>query len=193
MTYASHAEPVQQSGYMMRAYKASVPSQNARRTVALLAALALRGHRECPGRLAGAPLTAWACVPSLPPKGDASHALRKILKALARPGSVEIALRGVDHPTDPRELNASNFIVDPAAAPGAHVLLVDDTWTGGGHAQSAALSLRNTGVTHVSLLVLARWLTVGYGDTTTSWMRSRLTTPDYDTNVCPWTQGGCPT
>lgn len=79
----------------------------------------------------------------------------------------------------------------PVASFGHHVLLIDDTWTGGGHVTSAALALRAGGAAHVSVLVLARWLAIGWGATTLAWARSRLTEPDFNPNLCPWTQGPC--
>lgn len=39
-----------------------------------------------------------------------------------------------------------------------HVLLIEDTWTSGGNAQSAALALRRAGAASVTILALARWL-----------------------------------
>lgn len=192
MTYASYGKPIEQSGHVMRAYKANLPSHTAWRTVFLLAALAVRGHRHCPERLVGSRPTAWASVPSLPPKGQGIHPLHNILTQLAKPGSKEIALSGVDDPTEPREIDVTHFRVETAVPAQTHVLLIDDTWTGGGHSQSAALALRAAGARHVSLLVLARWLSPGYGDTTSTWMHSHLTAPDYDATICPWTQGACP-
>ena len=43
------------------------------------------------------------------------------------------------------------------------MLLIDDTWTSGGHAQSAALALRQAGATRISALIVARWLTDDLG------------------------------
>ena len=74
MTYASHADPIQQSGRIMRDYKLPVfPSGSAVRAVTLLAALALQSHRICPGRLVGDDPAVWALVPSLPPKLSRDH------------------------------------------------------------------------------------------------------------------------
>lgn len=60
-----------------------------------------------------------------------------------------------------------------------------------GHAQSAALALRAAGAERITLLVLARWLTVGFGETTPAWLRAHLT-PDFDATICPYTAGNCP-
>jgi hypothetical protein len=192
MTYASWADPIRQSGRVMRGYKADIPVPSAERTVSLLTALAVQGHRDCPSHLAGTPLTAWAHVPSLPPKETEIHPLAQVLRALSRPGSSEIILRGIDNPENPRAVSASNFTVQSPMRPSAHVLLIDDTWTTGGHAHSATLALRTAGAAHVSLLVLARWLSPEWGDTTQSWIRTHLDRVDYDPTICPWTQTTCP-
>lgn len=54
-----------------------------------------------------------------------------------------------------------HFTVTSNNADGRHVLLIDDTWTSGGHALSATLALRASGADQISVLVLARWLTLG--------------------------------
>lgn len=193
MTYASREAPIEQSGRVMHGYKArdGLVSPNAIRTVSLLTALGLQGHRHCPGRLVGAPVTRWATVPSLPPKpGD--HPLNTIVRPLANRPDAEICLRGIDNPGNPRDLRATNFTVQTPIPAGTHVLLIDDTWTSGGHAQSAALALRAAGAAHVSLLALARWLRVPWEATTTTWMKTHFAGADYDPTICPWTRGPCP-
>ena len=47
---------------------------------------------------------------------------------------------------------------------GARVLLVDDTWTTGSRAQSAALALGEAGAHDVALVVLGRHINRGFGD-----------------------------
>jgi orotate phosphoribosyltransferase len=70
------------------------------------------------------------------------------------------------------------------------VLLIDDTWTTGGHAQSAVLALRKAGATRVSVLVVARWLKEDYGDNKK--FIAELANRDYDPDICPWTGAACP-
>ena len=93
---------------------------------------------------------------------------------------------------NPRDINVNHYSAEPATATGHHVLLIDDTWTGGGHVTSAAMALKAAGATYVSVLVLARWLSIGWEATTTGWAKTRLAGPDYDPDVCPWTQATCP-
>lgn len=194
MTYAGYLDPITQSGRVMRGYKnpAFPGGGTYRQTVSLLAALGLIGHVDCPGRLTGTPVSAWATVPSLPPKhGQATHPLNEIVGQLAKQGAIEVTLTAAETASNPREINASHYTADGNAA-GQHVLVIDDTWTGGGHATSAALAVRAAGGTHVSVLVLARWLSIGWEATTTAWARQRLIAPDFQPAVCPWTHGLCP-
>ncbi|WP_345678341.1 hypothetical protein [Yinghuangia aomiensis] len=54
------------------------------------------------------------------------------------------------------------------------VLLVDDTWTTGNHAQSAASALKAAGAGRVAVVVLGRHLNTDFGDTATHVERARL-------------------
>lgn len=194
LTYAGYLEPITQSGRVMRGYKnpAFPGGGTYRQTVTLLAALGLIGHVACPGKLTGVAISAWATVPSLPSRSHYPvHPLNEIVRGLAKPGAVEVTLTPAESVTNPREINGAHYSASPAAA-GHHVLIIDDTWTGGGHATSAALATRAAGATHASVLVLARWLSIGWEATTTGWARQRLTFPDFQPTVCPWTQGSCP-
>ena len=194
MTYAGYLDPITQSGWVMRGYKnpAYPGGGTYRQTVALLAALGLVGHVECPGRILGTHLSAWATVSSLPPKpGLTPHPLNDIVVQLAKAGSIEVTLTAATTVSNPRDINAGHYTASANAA-GQHVLVIDDTWTSGGHAMSAALAVRAAGATHVSLLVLARWLSIGWEATTTAWAKNNLASPDFQPGVCPWTQGACP-
>jgi len=193
MAYAGYMDPISQSGHLMRGYKNPyILSGVHHQTVALMAALGLMGHVECPGRLLAAPVSAWATVPSLPPKpGQTQHTLNGIVSRLARYGAAEVVLTAAATAPYPREVSRAHYAASPNAG-GQHVLMIDDTWTGGGHATSAALALRDAGATHVSVLVLARWLSNGWEATTPQWAKQELTRPDFNPAVCPWTQGPCP-
>lgn len=193
MAYASYLDPITQSGHLMRGYKnLQIQSGFHRQTVALMAALGLLGHVACPGVLTGVPVSAWATVPSLPPKpGLPTHALHDIVGKLARQGATEVTLTAATSVADPRDVNPDHYTASRNAA-GKHVLVIDDTWTGGGHATSAALAVRAAGATRVSVLVLARWLANGWEQTTPLWAKQELTHPDFNPGICPWTQGPCP-
>lgn len=90
----------------------------------------------------------------------------------------------------PRAINADHFSTGMVLPPGRHVMVIDDTWATGGHAQSAALALRKAGAARVSVLVVARWIKQDYGDN--KQFIADLRTLDYDPGICPWTGGECP-
>jgi hypothetical protein len=192
MSYAGYLSPITQSGHTMRGYKnPTIPRSGPWQTVVLLAALGLQGHSHCPGRLLGVPVTTWATVPSLPRKPQ-PHSLNEIARGLTRAPESEIVLLGSQSVVDPRAVNAGHFRVVAGNPQGSHVLLIDDTWTSGGHVISATEALRAAGASHVSALVLARWLTLGWDATTERWANDHLKLPDYQADVCPWTQAECP-
>lgn len=90
-----------------------------------------------------------------------------------------------------RNVNAGKFTVDLAAdVAGRHVLVIDDVWTTGSNAQSAALTLRRAGAAAVSVLIIGRWLNPR-NRLTQRFIRHRLGAP-YDCHVCPVTGGVCP-
>jgi Predicted amidophosphoribosyltransferases len=176
-----------QSAYIMRSYKAAPPVQEHRRVVGLLCLLALAQHGDCPSELVGSPVTHWSTVPSLPAR-PISHPLRQIVVNLA-PG-VEAPLIAANKVANSRSLSDKHFHAAAALPSGAHVLLIEDTWASGGHAQSAALALRAAGAAHVSVLVVARWINEGYGSNA-RFVQERLT-QDFDPLICPWTGSTCP-
>ncbi|MFC9971695.1 hypothetical protein ACFVH6_12450 [Spirillospora sp. NPDC127200] len=174
-----------QSGYVMRGYKAPRRLDAHYSVVATLMIFALLRHARCSEAAANAEVTHWASVPSLPAK-PGEHPFHRIVKNHA-PG-VEAPLRAAERTTDKRAVNANHFALDGTLPPGAHVLLLDDTWTKGGHAQSAALALRKAGAEKVSVLVAARWVNPGYRDNS-AFIKAL---PDYEPDICPWTGSGCP-
>jgi hypothetical protein len=184
LTYAARGR---QSGYVMRAYKAQPPVEEHRLVVLLLSFIACAEHLSCCAAVVGAPVTHWATVPSLPPKpGQGEHPLHNLVKGLLP--APEVTLSAAGNVTSPRDFKAGHFSVADQLPPGAHVLLFDDTWASGGHAQSAALAVRAAGAGHVSVVVIARWVNEDYGDNAK--FLSGL--PDYDPRICPWTGGACP-
>jgi hypothetical protein len=173
---------------IMRGYKAPRPLEEHRTVVALLVLLALSKHGQCPGALVGTAVTHWATVvPSLPAK-PGEHPLHAIASGIAP--WLEVPLASAASTPQPRALNPDHFHNHGQLPPGAHVLLIDDAWASGGHAQSAALALRATGAARVSLLVVARWVKEDYGNNAT--LLRDLADRDYDPEVCPWTGSACP-
>jgi hypothetical protein len=187
----TYAVAGQQAGYVMRGYKAAPPVEEHRNVVALTAILGLGLHAECAGRRLGAQVTHWATIPSLPAR-DGAHPLRALVAQVA-PGQ-EVTLTAAAATQDARAINADHFVAD-AVLDGGHLLLIDDTWASGGHAQSAVLAGRRAGAMHVSVLAVARWIDPGWQiptyETSAGFVRVRCT-GDYDPSVCPWTGGACP-
>jgi len=112
----------------------------------------LRDHGACLWRAAGITgPTHLAVVPTARGRPGV-HPLRELIDAYlalpwaelsARPGGVQV-----------RDLDPDRFSVGPM--PGAAVLLIDDTWTTGSSAQSAAMALRRAGACSVVTVVLGR-------------------------------------
>jgi hypothetical protein len=135
----------------------------ARRLSVDLAAVLWRylvAHESCVARVAGtAAFDLVATVPSGNRTRDEHHPLRRIVGELVGPtrgrherllrrSGVDVAERAFDagkyEPT--RELN------------GQAVLLIDDTWTTGANAQSAAAALRQAGAGPIAAVVIGRHL-----------------------------------
>jgi len=187
VAFLSYAVAGQQSGYVMRGYKAPRPLEEHRTIVALLLLVALSGHASCPGALAGKPVTHWATVPSLPAKRG-EHPFHALVSKIA--SWPEAPLIAAANAPQPRVISPEHFRPSGQLPPSAHVLVLDDTWATGGHAQSAALGLHSAGAAHVSLLVVARWINTDYRDNA-AFLRT-LADRDYDPEICPWTGGECP-
>lgn len=63
---------------------------------------------------------------------------------------------------------------------GAAVLLIDDTWTTGGNAQSAALALRAAGAGKVAIVVIGRHFDRSFGDCEAYYRQARSTSFTWD-------------
>lgn len=184
--FLTYAVAGQESGYLMRGYKARPPVAEHEMVVGLLR-LALEAHTGCAGILGSLNVTHWATVPSLPPK-PYEHPLRRLVINKAR--GTEAPLVAAAAIQQPRAVHADHFACNVPLPRRSHVLLIDDTWTTGGHAQSAVLALRKAGATRVSVLVVARWLKEDYGDN--KQFIADMRTRDFDARICPWTGGSCP-
>jgi hypothetical protein len=142
-------------------------------------------HLRCMLDTDGVAPTHWATVPSLK-RHDRDHPLRTIAAPLLR-GLAEVAVAAAPDPQSPRGLRPSNLLVPRAKRP--HVLLLDDTWVGGGHVQSAAAALKLAGARRVTTLVLARWLDPGWSHTG-KFIQEQLQT-DFDPDICPFSGRPC--
>src|SRR5262249_21364588 len=100
----------------------------------------LRDHGSCVSRAAGmtgmSGPTHVAAVPTARGR-PGSHPLRALVAPYLRSPWAELTTRSRDEGT--RDLDPGRFAA--IAVPGASVLLLDDTWTTGASAQSAAMAL----------------------------------------------------
>lgn len=77
-----------------------------------------------------------------------------------------------------------------AALWGENVLVIDDTWTSGNHAQSASAALKAACARSVAIVVLGRHLNISYGDTATLVEQARLRRFSWDACALrPWHHG----
>jgi hypothetical protein len=100
-----------------------------------------------------------ACVVPSSRGRPGPHPLQELLRGcLALPWAVLLTQPGADpwmRALDPGRFRAARPL------PGAAVLLLDDTWTSGGSAQSAAVALKRAGARSVATVVLGRHLPGG--------------------------------
>ncbi|MCW2653596.1 MAG: hypothetical protein QOE41_4136 [Mycobacterium sp.] len=151
--------------------------------------LAIWEHERCLGVMAGVPVSLRVAIPSLSGR-TGTHpfvTLARWMNAI----SPSIALVPRPGALCDRVVTADKFVLEPGLRlDGQHVLVLDDTWTTGSNAQSAALALRRAGAERVSVLVVGRWLSPGYG-ATAAFISERLQR-DFDPDICPVTGAGCP-
>jgi predicted amidophosphoribosyltransferase len=156
--------------------------------IADLLQTAIQLHENCFGAVVGVPVTARTVVPSLTCRCGV-HPLASIAESigvLAGPALIP----GCDARCD-RRVRADKFAVNsPSEVADRHVLVLDDVWTTGSNAQSAALAMRRAGAAFVSVLVIGRWLSPG-SVLTQQFLAARLDAR-YDPHVCPVTGGRCP-
>lgn len=167
--------------------------RRAARAIANLAALVYSFqavHAECPGRYLGHPVSAKAVMPSL--RGNSGVTLVQMAQNFL-PQTwplITISATGV-YGDAGRSLDPAHFRVDrPASVRGKHVLVLDDTWVTGAHAQSLAIALRRAGAARITVLPICRLLSptwnanVNYRDS----KHRRLWSAD----TCPVTGDVCP-
>jgi hypothetical protein len=154
VAYAPKGGPYARSLWV---YKSGLPdAPAARRALTVLLVVFLRQHGGCVWRQAGwlGP-THLAVVPS--GRGRSGpHPLRALAQPYLRLPWASLSAQpgagGHARDLDPQRFRAGRL-------DGARVLLLDDTWTTGASAQSAAMALRRAGATDVAIVVLGRHLT----------------------------------
>lgn len=139
-----------------------------RMTVGLAAVLwrFLKAHEGCAATAAGVPaFELVTTVPSGERSRDEGHPLRRIVGRLVGPtrGRYLSLLRRSSLAVAAREVNPHKFEA-LRGLDGEPVLLIDDTWTTGSSARSAAAALRQAGAGPVAVVVIGRYLNRGWGD-----------------------------
>jgi hypothetical protein len=153
----------------------AIPAGPALGLLALLLVF-LRDHGACLWRAAGmtAP-THIAVVPTARGRPGV-HPLRGLIAPYVAIPWAELSARPADRQA--RDLDPDRFSAAPL--PRARVLLVDDTWTTGASAQSAAMALRRSGAVRVVTVVLGRHVAKASGGAAAFWQQPM-----------PFLAGGC--
>jgi predicted amidophosphoribosyltransferase len=135
----------------------------ARRLQAILAAILWRfltGHEACVAKTTGTSrFDLVTTVPSGDPTRDEGHPLRTIVGELVAPtrDRYHRLLRRTGAQIGPRSFNPDKFEAI-RRFDGQAILLIDDTWTTGASAQSAAAALKAAGAGPVAAVVIGRHL-----------------------------------
>ncbi len=190
LTYAAYGNLNwnNQAYTIVRGYKAEKPGPGSIEMMENLLILGLRGHAGCSRTILGASSRSWAVVPS----NKGRTALAEMVRRIAQSTADEILVNSRDDAAD-REFDPDRWQV-PAweAAPPDHVLIIDDSWATGSHAQSLAASFKRTGVEMVSIFTVARLLSYEWSENR-AFERERLRDVIFDWTKCPWTNDGvCP-
>jgi predicted amidophosphoribosyltransferase len=160
MAPISYSVAHEQLHHALAGYK-RLPSAVAHRLEIELAAVLWRhlaAHERCLAQAAGTHgFELVTTVPSSSGERDAVHPLHRIAGRLAGPtrSRHERLLRRTGTSVAPREFNAHKYEAVAELA-GRSVLLIDDTWTTGANARSAAAALKMAGAGAVAALVIGR-------------------------------------
>jgi len=103
-------------------------------------------------------------VPSSDRDHDATHPLHRMVGELVQPVQPRYArlLGRTGTAVTPHRFHAERYRASADAA-GRSVLLIDDTWTTGANAQSAAAALKAAGAERVAVLVIGRYVNREWG------------------------------
>ncbi len=121
----------------------------------------LAAHEHCVATAADT--ESFELVTTVPSTGGRRrHPFARIvgdLVAVTRERYAELLIADPAVPAD-RNLHADRYLTldgrHASDVAGADILLLDDTWTRGGRAQSAAVALKKAGAAHVAIVVLGR-------------------------------------
>lgn len=155
-----------QASKMLRDYK-DHSSRLRRAECATVLTMLLRStlstHERCVEAAVGLPIGVRTVIPSLTWRPGA-HPFTAVARDTGM--AVDELLTGAVSATCHRVVDPTKFVVlDVDAVASRHVLVLDDIWTTGSNAQSAALALRTAGAAAVSVVVVGRWLNPDYPPT----------------------------
>jgi len=145
----------------------------------------LADHERCIAAATGVPaFPIVTTVPSSSRERDERHPLRHIVGELGLPTRDRFArlLTRSDASVDDRTISAEKYLAAHALS-GEPVLLVDDTWTTGANAQSAAAALRHAGAGSIALVVIGRHIKRDWEDNAE---RLRALPRPFDWAECAW-------
>ncbi|HZE04727.1 MAG TPA: hypothetical protein VE127_05860 [Solirubrobacteraceae bacterium] len=165
MVPISYSVAGEQMHHALAGYK-RLHGASARRLTLGLAAVLWRHlalHESCVKRAANVEtFTLVTIVPSGIPERDAAHPLHELVSLVAPlQDRYERVLRRSDTPAAPHEFQADKYEL-VCDVNGRSVLLIDDTWTKGANAQSAAAALKAAGATTVAAVVIGRHVNRGW-------------------------------
>lgn len=181
-----YADELSQSYRTMRGYKEPGTRATFEPIVQALLAVGLRGHFTCANKLAGTEDSGWAVVPST--KGRTVFV--DLVRGLATSPTSEVRVSLVG-PKPDRVLKPASWAIEPGETLPAHVVVIDDAWVSGASSQSLAVTLKQAGVSRISILSVARILSPQWGPNG-PFLGNVLRSLPYDWTICPWTLGACP-
>jgi predicted amidophosphoribosyltransferase len=180
----SYSVAHEQLHHALAGYKRPPPDAAGRFEVELAAVLwrYLHKHEGCIADQAGTEsFDLVTTVPSSTREREAAHPMQRIVGELSEPTRDRYAslLRRSAAVCEPRELSPAKFVATRGLA-GATVLLVDDTWTTGANARSAAAALKAAGARTVAAVVIGRHVKRDWADNDLR-LRTLLSPFDWDT------------
>jgi predicted amidophosphoribosyltransferase len=140
----------------------------ARYLTAVLAAILWRHvkeHESCLARAVGVPaFDVVTTVPSSDAGRDETHPLHRLVGEVVKPLQPRYArlLRRTETRVIPHRFHAERYAATADLGRRA-ILLIDDTWTTGANAQSAAAALKAAGAQRVAVLVIGRYVNREWG------------------------------
>ncbi|MEV8337927.1 MAG: hypothetical protein EPO52_15285 [Herbiconiux sp.] len=186
LDYGTHSYSGQ--GYLdLRQYKTPEAVQTQWRRLRSLFILAFAKHSACIVPDSDSRAYAITHVPSTSGQRNGTHPIETLLYGNFRDDRPRVTPEYVGEVGAPRahrrQLNPSNWRIDPTQMQGAErVLILDDTWVTGGHAQSLAAAFAAIGVS-ARVIVLGRALDPRRNDHGSYLAEHRPAL--FDSSICP--------